>query len=141
MILHFQLERVRGASVQHEASKTNLTSGLHVGYFLVDALSLGAELHYQRWIDAPFGVESIERDGCSASASFQRPIVLAAMRKEVGAGGAKERSESPSIRVGRGQIASCDQIGEEVLDQVGAVFRSKPSMADKAVERIPVVAA
>jgi hypothetical protein len=53
----FQLERVRGATVQHEASKTNFTSGLHVGYFLVDALSLGAELHYQRWIDAPFGVE------------------------------------------------------------------------------------
>jgi hypothetical protein len=53
----FQLERLRGAAAQLEASKTNFTSGLHVGYFLAEALSLGAELHYQRWIDAPFAVE------------------------------------------------------------------------------------
>jgi hypothetical protein len=53
----FQLERVRGSAVQLEASKTNLTSGLHVGYFVASFLSLGAELHYQRWINAPFAVE------------------------------------------------------------------------------------
>jgi hypothetical protein len=53
----FQLERVRGAQQQHEASKTNLTGGLHVGYFLLDALSIGAELHYQRWLNAPIAVD------------------------------------------------------------------------------------
>jgi hypothetical protein len=53
----FQLERVRGAANQLEASKTNLTAGAHVGYFLVDQLSVAAELHYQHWLDAPFAVE------------------------------------------------------------------------------------
>ncbi len=53
----FQLERVRGAAVQLEASKTNLTGGLHAGYFLLDFLSIGAELRYQRWLNAPFAVE------------------------------------------------------------------------------------
>jgi hypothetical protein len=53
----FQLERVRGAAVQHEASKTNLTGGLHVGYFVRDVLSVGAELRYQRWLNAPIAVD------------------------------------------------------------------------------------
>jgi hypothetical protein len=53
----FQLERVRGAAAQHEASKTNFTSGLHVGYLVTPLVSIGAELHYQRWIDAPIAVD------------------------------------------------------------------------------------
>jgi hypothetical protein len=53
----FQLERVRGASQQLEASKTNFTSGLHGGYFLTGFLSLGVDLRYQRWLDPPFAVE------------------------------------------------------------------------------------
>jgi hypothetical protein len=63
----FQLERVRGGpeapppavgyKPQLEASKTNFTSGLHVGFFLIDVLSLGAELRYQRWFNAPIAVD------------------------------------------------------------------------------------
>ena len=36
-----QLTRVRGDKVQAEASKTNCTSGLHVGYFVDKMVSLG----------------------------------------------------------------------------------------------------
>lgn len=53
----FQLERVRGEKAQPEASKTNLTAGLHAGYFVLDCLSLGAELRYQRWLNAPIAVD------------------------------------------------------------------------------------
>jgi hypothetical protein len=53
----FELVRVRGAQVQHEATKTNFTAGVHAGWFATRMLSLGAELRYQRWIDAPFAVE------------------------------------------------------------------------------------
>jgi len=53
----FELVRVRGAQVQHEATKTNFTAGLHAGWFATRMLSFGAELRYQRWIDAPFTVE------------------------------------------------------------------------------------
>jgi hypothetical protein len=53
----FQLERVRGALAQQEASKTNLTAGVHAGYFLLKSLSFGAELRYQRWLDAPIAVD------------------------------------------------------------------------------------
>lgn len=54
-LLH--LMRVRGSAVQAEASKTNLTLGAHVGYFVTSYLSLGGELRYQRWLNAPFAVE------------------------------------------------------------------------------------
>jgi hypothetical protein len=54
----FQLERVRGAKAQLEASKTNLTAGLHVGYFFTPFLSLGAEFRVQWWLNPPFTVES-----------------------------------------------------------------------------------
>jgi hypothetical protein len=53
----FELVRVRGAQVQHEATKTNLTAGVHAGWFATRMLSIGAELRYQRWIDAPFAAE------------------------------------------------------------------------------------
>jgi hypothetical protein len=53
----FQLWRVRGANVQHEASKTNLTSGVHAGYFIVPELSIGVDVRYQRWLNAPIAVD------------------------------------------------------------------------------------
>ena len=52
-----QLMRVRGADVQPDSSKTNFTTGIHVGYFLVSALSIGAELRHQRWLSTPAAVE------------------------------------------------------------------------------------
>lgn len=54
----FELVRVRGAQAQHEATKTNFTAGLHAGWFATRMLSIGAELRYQRWIDAPFAAET-----------------------------------------------------------------------------------
>jgi hypothetical protein len=59
-----QLTRVRGSVDQPDSSKTNLTMGLHVGYFLIPLLSLGAEIRHQRWLSTPKAVaaNSILRD-------------------------------------------------------------------------------
>jgi hypothetical protein len=55
-----QLFRVRSnETVQPDSSRTNLTTGLHVGYFLVPQFSLSAELRHQRWLSTP---DAIERD-------------------------------------------------------------------------------
>jgi hypothetical protein len=51
-----ELVRVRGESVQPDFAKTNFASGLHVGYFVLPVLSLGAELRYQRWLMPPAAV-------------------------------------------------------------------------------------
>lgn len=59
-LLH--LMRVRGEAAQAEASKTNMTMGLHVGYFFLPELSFGAELRYQRWLDAPIAVKQDATD-------------------------------------------------------------------------------
>jgi len=67
-LLH--LMRVRGSAAQAEASKTNMTTGLHVGYFLLPELSLGAELRYQRWLNAPFAVEKDATDTTRDTASL-----------------------------------------------------------------------
>lgn len=53
-----ELIRVRGDAVQHEATKTNLTAGLHVGYFVLDSLSIGADLRYQLWLNAPIAIDT-----------------------------------------------------------------------------------
>jgi len=47
-----ELVRARGEKAKSSAdgARTNFTSGLHVGYFVVPMLSLGAELRYQRWL-------------------------------------------------------------------------------------------
>jgi hypothetical protein len=54
----FQLNRVRGDKVDPDASKTNLTAGLHLGYFFADRFSVGGELRYQRWLQAPKAVNT-----------------------------------------------------------------------------------
>lgn len=53
-----QLIRVRGEAVQPDALKTNLTGGVHLGYFIVPALSVGVDLRFQRWLSTPSFVES-----------------------------------------------------------------------------------
>jgi hypothetical protein len=55
-----QLMRVRGEDVQKDEAKTNFTSGLHLGYFVVPMLSLAGELRYQRWLSTPKAVEADE---------------------------------------------------------------------------------
>ena len=52
----FQLLRVHGddaGKASTDAARTNSTMGLHIGYFVIPALSLGAELRYQRWLTTP----------------------------------------------------------------------------------------
>jgi len=58
----FQLERVRGSVDQPEAQRTNFVSGLYAGYFVTGWLSIGAELRYQRWINAPIAVDQKKPD-------------------------------------------------------------------------------
>ena len=66
----FQLTRVKGDKAtpasgttpaipakNPDKSKTNLTMGLHVGYFVVPMLSLGAEIRHQRFLSTPKGIE------------------------------------------------------------------------------------
>jgi hypothetical protein len=53
-----QLERVRGAEAQLEASKTAMTAGAHFGFFLSSYLSFGAEVRFQWWINPPFAVQT-----------------------------------------------------------------------------------
>lgn len=48
-----QLVRVRNPAVERDRSRTNFTSGLHLGYFLLPMLSLGGELRFQRWLSSP----------------------------------------------------------------------------------------
>jgi hypothetical protein len=53
----FQLTKTRGPEGIDE-SNTNFTSGLHVGYFILPVLSLGAELRHQRWLSTPANVKT-----------------------------------------------------------------------------------
>jgi hypothetical protein len=48
-----QLIRVRGDLVDTDAARSNLTMGLHVGYFFIPQLSIGGELRYQVWLSTP----------------------------------------------------------------------------------------
>ena len=41
-----------------DESNTNFTSGLHVGYFVLPVLSLGAEIRHQRWLSTPSAVKT-----------------------------------------------------------------------------------
>lgn len=52
-----QLTRVRGELDQPDDSRTNFTTGLHVGYFLTKFLSAGVELRHQRWLSTPIQIE------------------------------------------------------------------------------------
>jgi hypothetical protein len=48
-----QLVRVRNSAIEKDKSRTNFTSGLHLGYFVIPMLSLGGELRFQRWLSDP----------------------------------------------------------------------------------------
>jgi hypothetical protein len=54
-----QLTQVRGGEqAQPDSSRTNSTAGLHVGYFIIPELSLGAEIRHQRWLSTPKAVDA-----------------------------------------------------------------------------------
>jgi len=56
----FQLFRARNEAANPDTYKINFTTGLHVGYFVANWLSLGAELRYQRWLSDPKSVVADE---------------------------------------------------------------------------------
>jgi hypothetical protein len=49
-VTFLQLTRIRGDDIDADSSRSNLTMGLHLGYFIIPALSVGADLRYQRWL-------------------------------------------------------------------------------------------
>jgi hypothetical protein len=53
-----ELLRSRGEAMQKEARESCLTAGFHVGYFVLPFLSVGADLAYMRWLDAPMAVDA-----------------------------------------------------------------------------------
>jgi hypothetical protein len=65
-----QLWRVRGEDAQADARRTNLTTGLHVGYFPARGFSLGTELRYQRWLSTPVAVQANARARDTATLAF-----------------------------------------------------------------------
>jgi hypothetical protein len=85
-LLH--LMRVRGEAAQAEGSKTNMTTGLHVGYFVLPQLSFGGELRYQRWVDAPLVVErdptEATRDNLTMAFGPRAHIAMGALRLRPG---------------------------------------------------------
>jgi len=60
-----QLMRVKGENAQNamgaplnpDSSRTNLTAGIHAGYFFFPELSAAVELRHQRWVSTPRAVE------------------------------------------------------------------------------------
>ncbi len=65
-----QLTRVRGDAVQKDESKTNFTTGLHVGYFVLPILSLGAEIRHQRWLSTPAAIDADTTDTLRDTTTF-----------------------------------------------------------------------
>jgi hypothetical protein len=65
-----QLMRVRGEDavnatggrINPDASRTNFTAGLHVGYFFLPELSSAIELRHQRWLSTPAAIEADTTD-------------------------------------------------------------------------------
>jgi hypothetical protein len=49
----FQLFRSRNPMFAPDHTRTNLTAGLHAGYFPLSFLSVGGELRHQRWLSTP----------------------------------------------------------------------------------------
>jgi hypothetical protein len=50
-------ENAMGAKINPDATRTNLTLGLHAGYFIIPMLSAGVELRHQRWLSTPRAIE------------------------------------------------------------------------------------
>lgn len=72
-----QLMRVRGGEVpamgaakNPDKSKTNFTTGLHLGYFLAPFVSVGGEIRHQRFLSTP---KSVELDDDEANSPMLAP--------------------------------------------------------------------
>ena len=65
----FQLTKVRGPDSLDD-SRTNFTTGLHVGYFVLPVLSLGGEIRHQRWLSTPTMVKNDPTDTLRDTTTF-----------------------------------------------------------------------
>ncbi len=65
----FKLTRVRGPAAEDD-SKVNFTTGLHVGYFIIPQLSVGAEIRHQRWLSTPANVKNDKTDSLRDTTTF-----------------------------------------------------------------------
>jgi hypothetical protein len=61
-----QLTRVKGELADPDKSRTNMTMGLHAGYFFIPQLSAGVELRHQRWVSTPAPVKTAAAAGDKA---------------------------------------------------------------------------
>jgi len=74
-----ELFRARGDLVDRDAARTNFTSGLHVGYFIIPELSIGAEVRYQRWLkNTAIADSDARRDNATAAIGLRANLKLAA---------------------------------------------------------------
>lgn len=71
-----QLLRARGEAVAPDAARTNLLTGIHVGYFLLPFLSVGVEGRYQRWLTTPAAVakDSSLRDNLTGAGGVRATV-------------------------------------------------------------------
>lgn len=65
-----ELIRVKGEKVDKDETRTNFTTGLHVGYFLDPMLSLGGELRAQVWLSTPAFVEADKTNSLRETATM-----------------------------------------------------------------------
>jgi hypothetical protein len=63
-------ERADGTKANPDSSKTNMTMGLHLGYFFIPMLSAGAEIRHQRWLSTPLAVKNDTTDTLRDTTTF-----------------------------------------------------------------------
>jgi hypothetical protein len=84
----FQLFRARGAAMDAESTRTNLTSGINAGYALTSFLNVNLEAHYQHWLStpAPVAKDSALRQQLTAGGGvrFNIPVEGAVLRPGIG---------------------------------------------------------
>jgi hypothetical protein len=73
-----QAWRVQGERAQLDVAKTNFTTGLFAGYFVVPQLSVGLELDYQRFLSTPTAVRAAPptRDSLTAGGGIRAHLKL-----------------------------------------------------------------
>jgi len=75
----FELVRARGDLIDKDSARTNFTSGLHAGYFIIPELSVGAELRYQHWLkNTAIPDSDPRRDNLTASIGLRAHLKVAA---------------------------------------------------------------
>lgn len=73
-VTFLQLMRVKNEAAQSDRFKTNMTLGLHAGYFLHRLLSAALELRYQRWLAPPAVVSTMENLSLALGPRFHFPL-------------------------------------------------------------------